>query len=216
MKDAYEAFPELICVDATFKLTELRIAVDIMLVEDSMGQSEIVGVALLAMEDKEILSWFLETFKQNNPSSENLRVVMADKDLNERELIKVTFPGVKVLICLFHTLKAFKREVTVAKMGVTQAKVESLLSLFQPKAYANTEKEYQALKINFLEIAPIQVRSYFNESWDDIHEEWVLGDKLKSDNFFDSTNNRLESLNAKLKSVIHLYSYFRTPSTIRY
>ena len=39
-----------------------------------------------------------------------------------------------------------------------------------------------------------------------IKEEWVMPFKYSVPNFQNATNNRLESLNEKLKSVINLYS----------
>ncbi len=47
MIEAFRAYPELVCVDATYKLLELRLPVYIMLCEDSNGLSEIVAVCLL-------------------------------------------------------------------------------------------------------------------------------------------------------------------------
>ena len=40
----YAAYPEVLLVDATYKLNELRMPVYLLLVIDSNGQSEIVGV----------------------------------------------------------------------------------------------------------------------------------------------------------------------------
>ena len=118
MEEAFSAYPEIVCIDATYKLTELRIPVYILLAEDGMGLSEIAGVALLGTEDAESLQWLFDTMKLKNPT-ENIRVFMADKDLNERQLIKECFPHVNVLICLFHTLRTFKGEVTAVKMGIS-------------------------------------------------------------------------------------------------
>lgn len=47
------------------------------------------------------------------------RVIMADKDIKEHDVIKEVLPGVPVLICLFYTLRTFRREVTSEKMGIT-------------------------------------------------------------------------------------------------
>ena len=47
MKDMFAAYPEFVCIDATYKLIELRFPVYILLVEDGNGQSEIAAVFLL-------------------------------------------------------------------------------------------------------------------------------------------------------------------------
>ncbi len=46
MKEAFSAYPEFFCLDATYKLLDLRLPVYLMLFEDSNGQSEIVAVCL--------------------------------------------------------------------------------------------------------------------------------------------------------------------------
>ena len=58
----------------------------------------------------------------------------------------------------------------------------------------------------FKATAPLQVIKYFDEHWHKIRNQWALGMKYSTGNFLNGTNNRLESLNAKLKSVISRYS----------
>lgn len=47
---------------------------------------------------------------------------------------------------------------------------------------------------------------YFNDNWHLIRNEWVEGHKNKYTNFLNSTNNRLESINQKLKAVVSSHS----------
>ena len=56
MKAAFEAYPELLCIDTTYKLLELGLPVYVMLCADSNGQSEIVGVCLLVAEDADSIT----------------------------------------------------------------------------------------------------------------------------------------------------------------
>ena len=51
MGKAFEAYPELVCLDATYKLLNLRLPVFLMLCEDSNGQSEIIALSVIASED---------------------------------------------------------------------------------------------------------------------------------------------------------------------
>jgi zinc finger SWIM domain-containing protein 3 len=46
---------------------------------------------------------------------------MADKDFIERDALKAEFPEVSILICLFHVLRTFRREITTEKQGITAA-----------------------------------------------------------------------------------------------
>ena len=103
MKEDFQSYPEIIFIDATYKLTKLRLPVHIFLVEDSMGESEIAGVGLLMSENAESLRWLLRAFKGNNVNDQP-RVIIVDKDFNERHILKECFPTASILICLFHTL----------------------------------------------------------------------------------------------------------------
>ena len=58
----------------------------------------------------------------------------------------------------------------------------------------------------FRDCTPATVISYFNEQWQPIRKQWIMGMKYKTDNFLNGTNNRLECINQKLKSVIGHYS----------
>ena len=88
MKSIFSAYPEMLCLDATYKLTDLRFPLYIFLVEDGLGLSEICGAALLANEDESSLRWLLSTFKESNPRSSEIRGFMTDKDITERHVMK--------------------------------------------------------------------------------------------------------------------------------
>jgi len=47
---------------------------------------------------------------------------------------------------------------------------------------------------------------YFDENWHGIKEQWVEGLKRESCHYLNSTNNRLECMNQKIKSVVSKYS----------
>ena len=177
MKSVFAAYPELICLDATYKLTDLRFPLFIFLVEDGLGLSEICGAALLANEDESSLRWMLKCLR-SNPKWCDIKGFMTDKDLTERHVIKELFDKVSLLICLFHTLRSFKREVSVQKMGIT-GQVQTFLEIFQKMAYAKNDSEYEKRKTELLSIAPVQVREYFLSNWDPIREEWVHSEKSK-------------------------------------
>ena len=108
MQRRYKAYPEMISVDATYELLEMRMPVYLILNEDAMGESEIVAVCFLAEENAEGVGFFIDSFKKHNPNSSAVRVVMADKDIQERDVIKQRFNGAHVLISLFHTMRSLK------------------------------------------------------------------------------------------------------------
>ena len=98
------------------------------------------------------------------------------------------------------------REVTAVKMGISQGTVEILAEIFQEMAYSPTMDHFQKLKEKFYSVSPPILSEHFEKNWDDIQDEWVLGEKAKTRNFLNNTNNMIESINAKLKSVIPKYS----------
>ena len=165
MKEAFQAYPELVCIDATYKLLELGLPTYLMLCEDSNGQSEIVTVCLLVTEDKDSMTWMVATFKNHNDEWKRIRVLMADKDIGERDVLKQSLPNASLLICLFHTLRSFRREITCKKMGITAGQRTMCLDLVQKMAYAMSEAEYDLLHDQFQQDAPKEVVLYFNDSW---------------------------------------------------
>ena len=206
MKQVFASYPELLCSDATYKLLELRCPLYIMLVEDGNGQSEVAAAFLLVEENEQSLSCVIENFKQKNPQWEHTRVLMADKDMTEREVLSTKFPNAQLLICLFHTLRSFRREISTEKLGITSGQRSLCLELLQQMAYAQSEEIYLDLYAQFQKSAPATVLEYFDANWHAIRKQWTMGMKYSTGNFLNNTNNRLESLNSKLKSVISRYS----------
>ena len=51
MKLMYDKFPEILFVDATYKLNDLHMPLYVFLVEDGNGESEIVAVWMIVIED---------------------------------------------------------------------------------------------------------------------------------------------------------------------
>ena len=66
MKESFTAFPELICIDATYKLLELGFPVYVMVCVNSNGQTEVVAASILVTENAEPIAWMMNTFKQHN------------------------------------------------------------------------------------------------------------------------------------------------------
>lgn len=202
MKKMMNSYPEFLAIDGTYKLLELNIPVFVFLVEDSNCQSEIVAVTLLANEEKERVEWMLNVFQKKNPSWTRTRSIMTDKDLTERALLKVKFPDAHHLLCVFHTLRTFNREVNTEKLGITLSQRNSCLEILQQMVYARSEDAFNDQLKKLEAIAPRRVLDYYYENWHAIKEDWHLGSYYHTCNFLNATNNRLESMNSKLKSVI--------------
>ena len=64
---------------------------------------------------------FTNIFKAKTESWEKTKVIISDDDFVERDAFKDCFTNASFLICLYHTLRSFRREVTCEKMGITSA-----------------------------------------------------------------------------------------------
>ena len=145
-----------IFLDATFKLLELRLPVYLFTVE-----TEVVTVGILVTETEDNVKWVLQSLQEKNPE----RVFIVDKDFNERAIIKELFPTATVLICLFHSLRSFKREISDKALGLAEGAQVLLKELFQSMCYARSEDEYTKHYERFMNAAPLHVQKYFNKNW---------------------------------------------------
>jgi zinc finger SWIM domain-containing protein 3 len=104
-------------------------------------------------------------------------------------------------------MRTFRREVTTEKMGITNDERTQVLEILQSMAYSKSEEVYKDLYNHQLMSTTLSaVKKYFNENWHSIRDEWVEGSKNKYTNFLNSTNNRLASINQKLKAVVSRHS----------
>ena len=202
MKKKFDQFPELVLVDATYKLNDMRMPVFLQLVIDGNGESKIVAVFVVVSEDGETLTALLEVFQKHNPAWQKTMTILTDKDLTERAVYGRLFPSANLQLCLFHVLKTMRREIHCEKMNIRLEQKNLCLEIIQNLAYSYSEEAHS----NNLEVlcqTGIQpVIDYFTKSWHPIKEQWVVG--LKQSCHY--TTNQLESINQKLKQVIVKFS----------
>lgn len=86
MKKTFNAYPDLLMLDATYKLNDLRMPVYILVCVDGNGESEIAGIWIVLNEDKDTIVRMTDCFKMFNPSHHLVEVIMIDKDMNERDV----------------------------------------------------------------------------------------------------------------------------------
>lgn len=206
MRETYQKFPEILFVDATHKLNELRMPLYVLLAEDGNGESHIVAVWLITSEDAANIRAMTEIFQQHNEEWRKTVTIMADKDFTERNIFLQQFPQANLLICLFHVLKTFRREITSEKVGITAAERYMVLEIMQRMAYSTSEEMDMECYKELNETKLTKVIEYFNTNWHEIRAQWVNGLKDDSVTYQNRTSNRVESINQKLKSVISKYS----------
>ena len=114
VQEMFSNFPELLLIDATYKLNDLRMPLYIMMVVDGNGESEIVALWIVASEDRISIKNMVRIFKRHN-STDRTACIMSDKDMTERDVLSEEIPNAVLQICLFHTLRSFKREISTEK-----------------------------------------------------------------------------------------------------
>ena len=100
-----------------------------------------MAVWLVTSEDAAATKAMIEIFKKHNEHWHNTVNIMADKDFTERDVFQQQFAQVKLLVCLFHVLKTFRREITSENLGIT-AERYTVLDIMQRMAYCTIEEMY--------------------------------------------------------------------------
>lgn len=165
MKFNFCSYPEVLMIDATYKLNELRMPLYIMLVVDSNGQSEIVAVFLTASETEEAILKMAQAFKSHNANWSQTTVIISDKDFVERAVFQREFPEARLMICLFHTLRSLRREVTCDKLGLLPGERDHALEILTNLAYSFSADQYAD---NYKDLTTSGLKSvieYYNTNW---------------------------------------------------
>ena len=100
-----------------------------------------MGLFLVEEESKEVIESVVNKFKGRNEAWSKTKVIMSDKDSIER--FSACFPEAELLICLYHALSSFRREITCEKMGITSAERNRALEIIQSIAYSKSEALYK-------------------------------------------------------------------------
>lgn len=131
-----------------------------------------------------------------------LNTIMTDKQFALRKCLREAFPNVSMLICRFHSIQIFKREITVTKYQINMKQKTLILSTLNKMLYANTKNQYEELKNELYNHNIPNLTQYFKKHWDPIADEWIFGISNSKNSFNNASNNRLESVNGKIKDVV--------------
>ncbi|KAL7299842.1 hypothetical protein TKK_0007176 [Trichogramma kaykai] len=201
MQTTLTGWPEFIMMDGTYKLIKQNYPVIIIAVVDGNGATEIVGVAIVVKEDKDTVHWLLSTFQRlNKAASSRIECFMSDKEEVAREVVKELF-GVHCFLCCFHVLQIFGRTITPDNFGITRDQKKPIIALLEKLRYSLSEQLYDVNYTEFCNEAPADVRKYYDDNWHKNRTDWVkCFFNLRS--FCTETNNRVESLNQKIKLLL--------------
>ena len=69
MKSMFMSYPEVLFIDTTYKLNDLRMPLYVLMAIDGNGESEIVCLWIVQSEDRSTLTSLFVEFKKHNESS---------------------------------------------------------------------------------------------------------------------------------------------------
>ena len=107
---------------------------------------------------------------------------MTDKDFTERDAFTRCFPDASLIICLYHTLGSFRREIVCDKLGISSAERLHALKILQAMATSRSASECDKHLTSLKNTNMQSVIDYVVENRDPIKEQWVAYYKDKSFN----------------------------------
>ena len=161
---------------------------------------------LTSLETEVAISKMIKAFKSHNSKWIVTTVIVTDRNFTECNVFKKEFPNASFVICLFHVLQNFRREITCDKLGLRQGKRDHTLELMSHLTYSSSEEKYEEhyklLKSSGLK----SVIQYYDTNWHPIRHQWVEAFKRHTFTLNTKTNKHLESINTKVKSVCSKYA----------
>ncbi|XP_064293052.1 uncharacterized protein LOC135310045 [Plodia interpunctella] len=200
MSKYFEAFPEILYVDRTY-CSDMDVATYILMVENANGLSEVVAVCLLVDETDETLDLFIENFKKDNTTSQNVLVVLSDKDMTERRVFGKHFPNAHLIISLYNVLQIFNMEISVEKMKVTTSEVQQAKLFLCKLTNAKSEHEYDTICEEMFDNVPEIIKDYFETHWAPIVDLWAKYSICKNVCLSNTVNNQFQYLDTNCRTI---------------
>lgn len=160
-------------------------------------------------ESAECLSDAIGSFKFNNSSWEQVRVIVIDKDMGELGLLEMESPGVKVILCHFHLKKYIRTELAKSEYGGPSSfdkdQVEDAIDMM--RLAVSTDEYVKYLKYLYFLLEGVRLKredpvpvpthpflKYFMKNWDSMKERWALYARSDVPHLGNHTNNRYNFL----------------------
>ena len=123
-------------------------------------------------------------------------IIVIDKDFTEWKILKDKFPDAIILFCQWHVIKALFKKV--CDLDIPKDKREYLHNLLRVLVYS---ANYVATKTKVFDVSSADFQEYYNKNWEDYQSMWVSYKRDSYMHLANTTNNRLESHNQKLKDL---------------
>ncbi|XP_054709116.1 uncharacterized protein LOC129218819 [Uloborus diversus] len=197
MNAFFQCYPEYLCIDILCEIADLEYDLCLFISVDANGHSEIIAIGLIKSYNSQGLMWLCEVFRKHNPSWRKIQFIMSGKNIDCTETVKKAFPEKLVFISLFHSLKAFKRDLSDLEK-VSTHDISEALRLFEHMVYTNTELEYSDLAKQMKQLHPSVVMQ-FRKIWHPKSDSWALGLLFNSKAILKSLNSFLLFIRNKVR-----------------
>lgn len=176
---------------------------------DSVDNTHITSACILYEETEEAIKWYMNQLVSVCPKLlTELCTVISDKDRKIRKGIRNTFPNATLFICKFHVLQIFRREVTTKRLNTSSIIVNEVLVLLESIVHSKSRSEFQTLCDQLYSFNIESLTQYFQQNWEPIADEWIISISKATNYYGNTTNNRLEAINCRLKNTIKKFSSF--------
>ncbi|ETK71272.1 hypothetical protein L915_21460 [Phytophthora nicotianae] len=194
MRRFFEAFPEVLMIDATHNTNDARHKLFSFMIHDVFGHVRALHLsftantcALMENESAECLSDAIKSFKSFNATWDGVRVIIVDKDFGEISLLQAAFPAARILLCVFHVVKYLWTEMAKRVYGLLdREKFEDAVHMMLG---AQTEGEYEIGR---------KYLYYIMEEKQILKDEEVPGPEHAFLQYFDSNWHHAEKCGAAL------------------
>jgi len=133
---------EVIMLDATYKVNNLRMPLYTLAVVDKDGHGQPVAHAVLAREDEAHVRLFLADVLQWEDKIAHATFV-TDKDFAEINAVRSVCPQANVFLCRFHIMKAFTEEIN--RQAVNDGEVLLTVSYCVLQLHTDTHRHTDTL-----------------------------------------------------------------------
>ena len=107
-----EKYNDIMFVDGTYKLNIEGYPLYPFLVEDATSKGRAFAFVYVKNDTCEILGETFQAVKKHNPQTDNIKIIMVDKDFNEINILTNLWPTATILLCTFHVIKYFHKKVS--------------------------------------------------------------------------------------------------------
>ena len=88
-------------------------------------------------------------------------------------------------------------------MGLHASIKEKAITMFRQMTYCRSEIEYKEIYARFMKEMPLNLKEYFDKNWEKISDMWAGYGLSNTVVYNETTNNKLESKNGQLKTLIN-------------